>query len=257
MSRLKPLPRIMLAPNGARRSKADHPALPLTIAETIATARAGHAAGAGALHAHLRDAAGAHLLDAGGYRELIAEMARAVPEMPVQITTEAAGRYQPAEQRALLDHLTPEGASAALREILADGDRPAARRFYHKADEAGVVVQHILYEPAEVAQLAAEQAAGVLPPGPVQLLFVLGRYSEGQQSDPGDLAPFLAQLATSGLQADWALCAFGRAETACLAAAFAAGGKARVGFENSFEHADGRIARDNAERVAEIAALPR
>lgn len=256
MSRLKQLPRIMLAPNGARRSKADHPALPLSITETVATARAGHAAGAGALHAHLRDAAGAHLLDAEGYRELIAEMARAVPEMPVQITTEAAGRYQPAEQRALLDHLTPEGASAALREILADGDRPASRRFYHQAHEAGVAVQHILYEPAEVTQLAAEQAAGVLPPGSVQLLFVLGRYSAGQQSDPGELAPFLSRLAESGLQADWALCAFGRAETACLAAAFAAGGKARVGFENSLEHADGRIARDNAERVAEIAALP-
>ncbi|MDZ4135170.1 MAG: 3-keto-5-aminohexanoate cleavage protein, partial [Paracoccaceae bacterium] len=51
------------------------------------------------------------------------------------------------------------------------------------------------------------------------------------------------------------LCAFGAAETACLAAAFAQGGKARVGFENSLWHADGSLARDNAERVAAIAAL--
>ena len=54
MSRLSPLPRIMVAPNGARRDKADHPALPLTIEETVAAAQASFAAGAQALHAQER-----------------------------------------------------------------------------------------------------------------------------------------------------------------------------------------------------------
>ena len=256
MSRLQPLPRIMVAPNGARRSKTDHPALPVTPGEIVATARACHATGADALHAHLRDDAGRHLLDAGAYRELIAEMARAVPDMPLQITTEAGGRYGPTEQRALLAALTPEGASAALREIMADGDRAAARRFYHRAAEAGVPVQHILYEPAEIAWLADEISAGTIPATGLQLLFVLGRYAGGPPSDPAALQAWLDALAAHRLAgADWALCAFGQAETACLKAALAAGGKARVGFENSFFNADGSLARDNAERVAEIAAL--
>ncbi len=51
------------------------------------------------------------------------------------------------------------------------------------------------------------------------------------------------------------VCAFGHGETAALAAALKAGGKARVGFENSLWNADGSLARDNAERVAAIAAL--
>jgi len=251
VSRLAVLPRIMVAPNGARRSKADHPALPLTIPEIVATARACHAAGAGAIHAHVRDGAGRHVLDAGLYTELIAEMARTVPQMPVQITTEAVGRYTAPEQRALLRAVTPEGVSVALREMMSDGDTAAARRFYHDAQAAGVAVQHILYAPGEVTDLAAHVAAGTIPEGG-QLLFVLGSYGAQKDSAPADLVPFLAELARLDLTADWALCAFGKAETACLGAGLAEGGKARVGFENSLWAADGRIAPDNAARVAEV-----
>ena len=37
---------IMAAPNGARKVKTDHPAMPVTIMETIAAAKECHAAGA-------------------------------------------------------------------------------------------------------------------------------------------------------------------------------------------------------------------
>ena len=50
------LPKIMVAPNGARLGKADHPALPVTIAEIVACAAACWHAGAGGIHAHVRDA---------------------------------------------------------------------------------------------------------------------------------------------------------------------------------------------------------
>lgn len=252
MSRLCPLPTIMVAPNGARRGKADHPALPVTIPEIVETARACHAMGAGAIHAHVRDAAEAHVLDAGLYRELIAEMARAVPAMPVQITTESAGFFTPTQQRALLREITPEGVSIALAEMLADGDRAAARRSYHALSEAGVAVQHILYDATQVGMLAAEIAAGTVPVSDVQVLYVLGRYSSGQQSDPAMLATFLDAAQNAGLRPDWAVCAFGQAETACLRYALSQGGKARVGFENNLHMLDGRLAPDNSARVREI-----
>ncbi|WP_322893371.1 MULTISPECIES: 3-keto-5-aminohexanoate cleavage protein [unclassified Yoonia] len=251
------LPTIMVAPNGARRGKADHPALPVTIAETVATARACHAAGAGAIHAHVRDADGAHVLDAGLYAELIAEIRRAVPALPVQITTEAVGIFTPADQRALLRQITPEAVSIALAEMLADGDQAAARRSYHALAEAGVAVQHILYDPAQVRWLAEEIAAGTIPADNLTVLYVLGRYTKGQVSAPEDLSPFLAMAKQVGLSADWAICAFGQAETECLMAAHALGGKIRVGFENNLHMADGSIAADNAMRVAEIARLIR
>lgn len=73
---MTPLPRLMVAPTGARRGKADHPALPVSIPEIVATAVACFAAGARAIHAHVRDAGGLHSLDPGLYRELLAELHR-------------------------------------------------------------------------------------------------------------------------------------------------------------------------------------
>ena len=60
--------------------------------------------------------------------------------------------------------------------------------------------------------------------------------------DPRDLDGFLEAAEDLPVAADWMVCAFGRGETAALAAALAAGGKARVGFENSLWHTDGSLA---------------
>ncbi len=252
MTRLSKLPRIMLAPNGARKTKADHPALPITIAETVEAARAAHAEGAGALHAHVRDASGAHSLDAGLYRELIAEMARTVPDMPVQITTEAAGRYGPAHQRAVVRAVLPEGVSVALSEMWpAPGNDSEAHRFYHWAAEAGIPVQHILYTPADVTRLAQHVAAGDIPV-PLQLLYVLGSYSSPRPATPDLLSGFLTAARDLPVAVDWAACAFGPQETTCLVTAINADGKARIGFENNLTGPDGRPAPDNAARVADL-----
>jgi uncharacterized protein (DUF849 family) len=240
----------MVAPNGARRGKADHPALPVTLPEIVETARACHAAGADGLHLHLRDAEGRHLLDAGAYREALAELRRAVPEMAVQVTTEAAGAYAPPVQRAVALGSGADLVSVALREMAAE--EAEAPGFYAACAERGIAVQHILYDAGDFDLLTRLVPNGLRETAGLQLIFVLGRYSDGQESDARDLAPFLERLAAQEAPADWALCAFGRAETGCLRAAHAAGGKLRVGFENSLWHADGSVARDNAERVRAV-----
>lgn len=248
------LPEIMVAPNGARRSKADHPALPVTIPEIVDTAAACHAAGAGGLHAHVRDEAGLHVLDAGLYRELLDELAQRVPTMQVQITTEAAGLYGPADQRRLVEELRPPAVSVALREITAERDERVTARFFAFCAEADIAVQHILYDAEEVDRLCELVRRDVVVADRLQVLHVLGRYDPQGRSGPGDLAAPLARQEATGLSPDWAVCAFGPAETACLLAAHRAGGKARIGFENNVLNADGSVARDNAERVADLVA---
>ena len=252
-----PLPRLMVAPNGARLGRDDHPALPLRLPEIVATARACMAAGADGLHLHLRDADGGHLLDAGAYGEALAELERAAPGLAVQITTEAAGRYGPAHQRQVALESGAALVSAAVREVLAD-DPAEARAFLDACAERGIALQHILYDAADLARLKAVLGPeGLAAPG-LQLLFVLGGHGPGQGGAPHMLAPFLDALKAEGMAPDWALCAFGRRETECLLAGHAAGGKLRVGFENSLFNADGRIAADNAERVRDLrAALAR
>lgn len=90
---MTPLPRIMVAPNGARRGKADHPALPITDDELVDTTRACIAAGADGVHLHLRDGNGKHLLDAARYRFLLERLEAEVPGAYLQVTSEAAGIY--------------------------------------------------------------------------------------------------------------------------------------------------------------------
>lgn len=244
------LPRVMLAPNGARKTRDDHPRLPVTIAELIAETRLAVAEGADGLHAHVRDDAGRHSLDAGLYRELLAETEREFPGLFVQVTTEAAGIYPPATQRALLHDLRPRHASVALREITADGEADANRRLFAFCTDEGIAVQHILYDAADCRLFLRLRADGTIPGETPQVLHVLGRYTAGQVSDVAEIAPRIAAL--RGHPVDWALCAFGRAETDCLIETLRLGGKARIGFENNLEHPDGTIAESNADRVRDL-----
>jgi 3-keto-5-aminohexanoate cleavage enzyme len=119
---------IMVAPNGARRGRADHPAIPLTPAELARDVAACAAAGAAAVHLHVRDAARAHSLDPGLYREAVAAVRAASPDTVIQVTTEAVGRYTPAEQMATVRALRPEAVSLALRELIPDAAAEAPAR---------------------------------------------------------------------------------------------------------------------------------
>lgn len=246
-----PLPQVMVAPNGARLQKSDHPALPISIGETVACARACEARGADGIHAHIRDSNGAHVLDVGQYRELMDELASQVPVMAVQITTEAVGLYTPTQQRELVKALRPPMVSVSVREMLSDKDRIATLEFYSFCRDEAVTVQHILYSIEDLMRLhelgVADQSA--------QLLFVLGSH-QGKPATPADLDPFLATLSDGSLlEPDWAACAFGPCETDCLAYAVKCGGKVRVGFENNRINRDGTTAGSNDERVAEIVAV--
>ncbi|HYG87807.1 MAG TPA: 3-keto-5-aminohexanoate cleavage protein [Azospirillum sp.] len=243
---------IAAAPNGARRGKADHPAIPLTAEETAREAARCREAGAGMLHLHVRDAAGRHTLDPDAYREAMAAVRReAGPDLLIQATTEAVGIYTPEQQMAAIRDLHPEAFSAAVRELVPDtASEAAAARFYAEQASAGTLVQHILYDTADVARFEDLVARGVIPDTGCSVLFVLGRYAPGQRSAPRDLLPFLS--ASAGRFA-WMVCAFGALEGACAATAAALGGHARVGFENNLCLADGSVAPDTAALVAQVA----
>ncbi|PIE16279.1 MAG: 3-keto-5-aminohexanoate cleavage protein [Rhodobacterales bacterium] len=243
-------PFIMVAPNGARRSKADHPAVPITMSEIVETGRACHAAGADALHLHVRDDQGAHSLDPGRYRETLEALAGAVPGLRIQITTEAVGIYDVAQQLACLEQVRPGWASISVREIARDTD--LAPRVYAACADMGCEVQHILYDTDDATLLKRWQAEGVVRPGQGSVVFALGRYASGQTSAPSDLDPFLTALPDAP---NWMLCAFGPQEHACLVHGASKGGSLRVGFENSLLRADGRPHADNAASVAALCNL--
>jgi len=248
---------ITVAPNGARRTPADHPALPVTPDALAQTARDCFTAGAAAVHLHVRDAALRHTLDPDTYRAAIAAVAQACPGMVIQATTEAAGIFALDAQVAAVEGLRPSCLSFALAEVMAQGEERGLA-ILARMQALGIGVQTILYDPAQVRRYAALLDSGRLTPeGPPRLLLVVGRYSATQDSEVAEFDSLHATLRETGLAdtALWMTCAFGRGEMACLERSIALGGHARVGFENAIVDAGGRPARDNAERVALVAAL--
>jgi uncharacterized protein (DUF849 family) len=241
---------IAVAPTGARKTKADHPALPITPSEIAATAAACREAGAALIHLHVRDRDGGHSLDADAYRAAIAAIREQVgADIVVQITTEAVGRYRPEEQMAVVREVRPEAASVVISEIVPDeAGEAAAADFFDWMLRERITPQFILFSDADVRRFLDLRRRGVVPGTSHFVLFVLGRYSRGQQSKPADLLPFVA--AWPG-EDDWAVCAFGARESACALTAAALGGHSRVGFENNIHLGDGSIAPDNAALVAQ------
>ena len=243
-------PRLMVAPNGARRTKADHPALPMHPGEIAAEAAACQKAGAHALHLHVRDAKGRHSLDAGRYREAIAAVQEAAPGLDIQITTEAVGIYSVDAQLETLQSVRPKEASVSVREIARAPD--LAPRLYAFCAEAGIVVQHILYSREDLALLLDWRAKGIVPKGPPSVLLVLGRYTPPAEADAQTLAAFVAAL--PGDIGPWMVCAFGKSEQARLVEAARMGGDLRLGFENNIARPDGTPAASTAANLQALVA---
>ena len=243
---------LTVAPNGAYKQLADHPALPVTAATLATTARQCLEAGAAMLHLHIRDSAGRHSLDVTGYREALAAVKAVVGDaMVLQVTSEAARVYEAQAQIDMVRSLRPEAVSVGLRELdqPAIGDTGLAGFFAWLMRER-VMTQIILYDVKDLQRWQQLRAQGVIPDGRWSLLFVLGRYSAGQTSEPRDLVAFLQ--AHTGSE-PWTVCAFGATEHACIMAAAALGGHARVGFENNLFLRNGEPAPDNAALVRQAA----
>ena len=240
---------LAVAPNGGRKTKADHPALPTTADELARDAAECLERGASMIHLHVRDAEGRHCLDPEAYRAAIARICQAVGDrLVIQITSELLGLYSPAEQRAAVLKTNPEAVSLALRELAPEGaDERAFGEFLGKLKQMRVHPQIILYTPGEAERLGAMMQQGLIPFDRLSVLYVLGRFALTRTAIPRDLLPFLApDVPRFDL---WSVCAFGRREAACVTAAALLGGHARVGFENNLALPDGERAASNADLV--------
>lgn len=209
-------------------------------------------AGAAMLHVHVRDTAGGHSLDPALYRETLTEIRRKTGDgLVLQITTESVGKYCREEQMQVVRDVVPEAVSLALSELVPTSDEVGdARKFHAWLNEAGIMVQHILYTPEELVRFAKLWRDGVFGPARPFVLLVLGRYIAGQKSSPVDLVPFVSCLPAELM---WMVCAFGKHEASAAMLAATLGGHARIGFENNLSRPDNSLATDNSEAIAQVA----
>lgn len=250
---------ISVAPNGARKTKQDHPNLPMTSSELAREAKACQEAGAALIHLHVRDSNGKHTLDTDIYREAIAAVRQEVGEkLIIQVTSEAVGIYTPEQQMQMVREVKPEAVSLAVKEIIPDAAyEKKGAEFLAWVERERILPQYILYSEAELRRFVELTKRGVIPGDRHSVLFVLGRYAKDQTSSPYDLLPYintaqeLSLLDRAG-EFIWSVCAFGAQEASCMLTSAAFGGNPRIGFENNMYLHDGSFAPNTAALVTQF-----
>jgi uncharacterized protein (DUF849 family) len=111
------LPLLKACLNGARRP-GEHPALPVTPSALARDAVAVRAAGADAVHLHVKDADGSDTLDGAALADVLAAVRGAAPGLPVGVTTGAWAEPDPAARVAAIGAwpVTPDFASVNWHE---------------------------------------------------------------------------------------------------------------------------------------------
>ncbi|WP_375749414.1 3-keto-5-aminohexanoate cleavage protein [Vibrio sp. HN007] len=243
---------IITAPNGARKQKSDHPAVPISVREIVDDVIACRDAGSAMVHVHARDNHGKHSLAIDDNLILLDTLKQEVKQsVIIQLTTEAIGQYSPEQQMVLIKETCPPAASFALRELIPDDSYlNTAESFFRWVSDQDVLAQYILYDREDVNRYLSLCQDGVLPQKGRHALLVLGRYHKNQMSEPTDLLPFFTQELLDYER--WGVCAFGPKEHQCLTTAMLLGGDVRVGFENNHLDRFGEQAKDNAAQVSEL-----
>jgi uncharacterized protein (DUF849 family) len=172
----------------------------------------------------------------------------------LQMTTESGGLFSRQQQMEAVRAVRPEAVSLALRELAPDdAHKGEFAAFLDWAYSENIAPQIILYDRDDLDRLIDWVGDSTLDPARLSVLYVLGRYSAGQRSNPVDLLGFL------GIESlpfrDWMICAFGPNESKCAALAALLGGHVRVGFENNIYMPDGGVAPNNAALLHETASM--
>ncbi len=235
------IPLLKCTINGGLR-RGSHPTLPTTPAECAATARAVAAAGARAIHVHVRDAAGAESIAPDDIARTLTAMRAAASGTPIGVSTHFRILGDAARRREVVAGWTerPDFASVNFNE---EGAPDLARQLI----DLGVDVEAGLFH-AEAARVCVESGMArrclrlMLEPGRGELRDVLQNVAEMEAVLDAERLT-TPRLLHGGGATSWDLvdeAARRRYQT-------------RVGFEDSFEMPNGRPARDNAEMVQEAA----
>jgi len=236
---------VISAPNGARRQKADHPDLPITPSEMAACAEEIVAAGASILHLHVRDNNQQHSLDVERYRSSIKAIRGAVgDQLIIQVTSEAVGKYNSAQQMAMVKELKPEAVSLALRELCATDENIAeAAEFFSWLQTKSIFPQYILYDQEDYRRFEDYRRRGIFADDNPFVLLVIGRSGADQQQSSA-----MTKIARN-MTSPWAVCGFGTEEIPLVSFSAENCGHIRVGFENNIYNSSKQLLRGHSEMI--------
>lgn len=244
---------ITVAPTGAESSKADVPALPVTLEELVTTAKECEALGASVVHVHIRDAGARPTLDLGRLRATVAAL-RGSTDLIVQLSSGGAVTDPEADRLAVLD-AGPDMASCTMGTVNFGDDVFLNRwefvvELHTRMRDRGIVPE---YEIFDLGHLTALQRLldryGLPAGGHVHVDLVMG-VPGGMPGTTEALVACRQVMRDLPEGTTFSATGIGRSTIPVMLASLSTGGHLRVGMEDTITYAKGRPVESNMQLVA-------
>lgn len=247
---------ICVAITGSLPTKADNPAVPITIAEQVESTHAAFEAGAAIMHAHVRDDEGKPTSDPERFARLKEAVEQHCPGMIIQLST--GGRSGAGQTRGGMLPLRPDMASLSV------GSNNFPTRVYENPPDlvdwlAAEMLKYDVKPEVEAFDLshilkAAEMKAKGQLAGVPYVQFVMGV----RNAMPADRDVFDYYIKTVNRLfpgAPWCAAGIGPAQIVLNDWAVSSGGHARTGLEDNVRLDKTTLAPSNAALVGRVVAL--
>ncbi|MCU0883889.1 MAG: 3-keto-5-aminohexanoate cleavage protein [Beijerinckiaceae bacterium] len=247
---------ICVAITGSLPTKANNPAVPITIAEQIESTHEAFEAGASIAHCHMRDDEGRPTSDPERFARLKEGLERHCPGMIVQLST--GGRSGAGRERGGMLPLRPDMASLSV------GSNNFPTRVYENPPDlvdwlAAEMLAHDIKPEIEAFDLshivqATRMAADGRLKGPLYVQFVMG-VKNAMPADEAILEIYIATLKRLAPDALWCAAGIGPAQVQLNEWAIARGGHTRTGMEDNVRLDRDTLAPSNAALVRRAAVI--
>lgn len=247
---------ITVAITGSLPTKANNPAVPITVEEQIESTHAAFEAGASLVHAHVRNDDGTPTSNPGRFGRLLEGIRKHCPGMIVQFST--GGRSGAGAERGGMIPLKPDMAS------LATGSCNFPARVYDNSPQlidwlADLMKTHGVKPEVEAFDLsmifkAVELAGEGKIAGPLHVQFVMG-VKNAMPVDEAVFAFYVQTLRRLAPDATWTGAGIGRHQDTLQRWALQHGGHMRTGLEDNVRLDRHTLAPSNAALVERAVAL--
>lgn len=247
---------ICVAITGSLPTKADNPAVPITVTEQIESTHAAFEAGASIAHCHVRNDDQTPTSDPERFARLVDGLKKHCPGMIIQLST--GGRSGADQERGGMLPLRPDMASLAV------GSNNFPTRVYENAPALvdwlaaemrayGVVPEIEAFDLSHIHQAVAMHQDGRLP-AKLYVQFVMG-VKNATPVDRDIFEYYVTTMARIAPDAEWCAAGIGRHQLTVNEWAIAAGGHTRAGLEDNVRLDRETLAPSNAALVRRAADL--
>lgn len=247
---------ICVAITGSLPTKANNPAVPITVEEQVESTQEAFEAGASIVHCHVRNDDGTPSSDPERFARLKEGLEKHCPGMIIQFST--GGRSGAGRARGGMLPLRPDMASLSV------GSNNFPNRVYENPPELvdwlaaemkayGITPEIEAFDLSHILQAIARHRAGQFH-GRLYVQFVMGV----KNAMPADRAVFdfyVETMRTRAPEAEWCAAGIGPAQLVVNEWAVAAGGHTRTGLEDNVRLDRDTLAPSNAALVRRVVEI--